>query len=131
MRLIYADWLAHCDRPPSRRPAMVTTASGYEFYPPAHDAPRVLRSFGPAELDAWLESSVFVRIYRPFIRGLQGAFDGDRQKLATLQLALALALYEWEHGGPPKKLEELVGPYLEQLPEGYREVEGEEEGEGR
>lgn len=125
---VFAGWLAHCDTPPPGRPAMVQAAAGIDLYPPAADGPRGVRSLGPSELGPWLESSVFARMYLPAMTSLQGALDGDRQTLATLELALALALYEREHGGPPKTLGELVGPYLERLPDGYEGLDGPEPG---
>lgn len=127
LRLLFASWLSHCDKPPARRAKMVTLKSGYGFYPPAPDAPRAVRAFGPDDFESWFASTAdFIANYSPSISQIQGALDGDRQRLGTLKLGLAVALYEREHGGPPKKLEALVGPYLEQLPEGYRGMDGPE-----
>ena len=111
VRLVYANWLAHCDEPPARRPPWVSSPRLDLFAaggPPSPrdllrrvEAPglagRVLQRWGPLEAD----------------------FDDERSRQAALVIALAEQLYIRDRGEPPDSPEALVGPYLPALPDGY------------
>jgi hypothetical protein len=111
VRLVFANWLAYCDRPPSGRPALLTSPRIDLFAAAGTPGPRdllrrvaapclaghVLERWGPIEVD----------------------FDDERSRQALLVVAVAEQLYIRERGEPPDSPEALVGPYLPALPDGY------------
>ena len=123
-RLAYANWLAHCDRPPALRPAMIGTK----------EKPRLLYDVrGPGGLPArelvrLVQSSLLAREALLAYDAVLGALDRDRAQRAGLVMALAGRLYESERGRPPESPEALVGTYLDRLPEGYVRPAGEATG---
>jgi hypothetical protein len=123
-RIFYAGWLAHADEPPSRRPPPATgPEGGLELFPLPPDAPAAARLMSPAELDAWFRSAMVAGIYLPSIANLQSVLDRDVRAVSALELSLASKLYEREHGAPPKAIRDLVGPYLDRVPEGYEALD--------
>ncbi|MBX6313234.1 MAG: hypothetical protein IRY99_10025 [Isosphaeraceae bacterium] len=116
LKLAYANILAHCDQPPGRRPPMIGTKDAplllYDTSSPA-GAP------SPAALVERLQSSHLFRAVFPAFGSLVRAFDRDRATRAGLVIRLATELYQREHGRPPDSPEDLVGTYLERLPDGY------------
>ena len=121
-RLAFANWLAHCGEPPGRRPLMIgTKAAPWLVY----DAP------GPGgmparELVRLIESSPLCKDFLPSLGAFGQALDRDRAQRAGLVMTLAGRLYELERGKPPGSPDDLIGTYLDRLPEGYiRPADGE------
>jgi hypothetical protein len=113
VRQVYANWLAHCDEPPALQPRTVTDLnlfagpSSSSSILPAEELARELDRPGPARhvLPRWTE--------------LQKPLQDERSRQAQLVVRLAEELYLREHGRRPASPQELVGPYLTELPEGF------------
>jgi hypothetical protein len=118
MNLIFADWLSVDGLPARDRATRRRTISERTYFdwPSGPGSPR---RPAPEELDRWLESTLLLRhILPPF-----GAFaEADRREAAlraALVIELAERLYARDHGKRPESPEQLVGPYLRALPDGY------------
>jgi hypothetical protein len=115
IRLAFANWLAHCDEPPNRRPPMVGTKA----------TPRMLYDVpGPGglparELAGLIESSLLCKTFLPSFEAFQRSLDRERPQRAWLVVALAERLYTLERGRLPESPDALVGTYLDRLPDGY------------
>jgi hypothetical protein len=129
-RLIIANRLAYCDLPAASRPppAMPPPPAGttdppktvlFDLYVPGASAPESARILSPDEIDRWARSSIYARDWTPSFWAIDRSLARERGNQASLLLALANGLYAREHGKPPETVEELVGPYLKALPEGY------------
>jgi hypothetical protein len=113
VRQVYANWLAHCDEPPALQPRTATDLNLFvgpvssSSVLPAEELARELDRPGPARhvLPRWTE--------------LQKPLEDERSRQAKLVVTLAEELYLREHGTRPASPQELVGPYLIDLPEGY------------
>jgi hypothetical protein len=113
VRQVYANWLGHGDLPPGRQPRTVSDLKLFAppAYPPsalaAEDLVRELDRPGPARpvLPRWTE--------------LDQSLRDERSRQARLVVTLAEQLYLREHGKLPASPQELVGPYLTELPEGF------------
>jgi hypothetical protein len=126
-RLIYANLLAACDRPPDRRPPVAATLSitkpggtkVFDLYEPDAAFPEAAKALSPEKIHLWFDSSLYARhLTSAFFNFIKTA-DGERLAQANLVIALANRLYELERGKTAATVEELVGPYLKALPEGY------------
>jgi hypothetical protein len=113
VRQVYANWLAHCDEPAGLQPGTITdlnlfaAPSSSSSILSADDLVRELDRPGPARhvLPRWKE--------------LQKPLQDERSRQARLVVTLAGELYLREHGRRPSSPQELVGPYLGELPDGY------------
>jgi hypothetical protein len=112
--LVFANWLAHCDEPASRRPAFSKTEPRMFVGTESASA-----GLSPEALERWCRSTSLVGLYLPAVPNVIPAMDRERRTFAALKLTLAEQLYRREHGGYPHNLGELVGPYLDQLPDGF------------
>ena len=135
-RLVMANWLAYCDRPPSQRPpranlnstaknAQTGRVGGLWLYTPELDAPEALRAISLDELDRWFSSTLYASILLSDLSRVDKAFRRDRSAVANLKIRLANELYKREKGRYPERMEDLVGPYLTEVPEGYVPMEEE------
>jgi hypothetical protein len=116
-RLIFANWLAFCDRPPNQRPKLATALDLYE---PEANAPKGATALPPQTLERWEKSAFMLGEYLPNVGVLlKRGFDRERGTFGALKVHLAEQLYLREHGVPPKTLGALVGPYLVSLPDGF------------
>jgi hypothetical protein len=128
IRMVFANWLAYADLPPSRRPPKVhggtTNPTGPartlldDLYVVGDDAPGPARALPPETLAGWFASTMDARMGLPPFSAIENAFDRERSAQAALLVALANELYQREHGQFPGRVEDLVGPYLKALPEG-------------
>jgi hypothetical protein len=117
-RLAYENWLAECDLAFDDRPDVVTAYHRLQFYdrPASESAGRVSgATLARLVADSHLSIYLLLGVGTPTDR----ASDRDRALRAGLVVELASALYQREHGEPPKTPQALVGPYLERLPVGY------------
>ncbi len=131
VRIVFTNWLAHCDEPRSQRPKLVgENIALYEATSPGGGVPTLggpsvslpgssVRSMSLKAIDDWLATADLARILLPGTTPLIGILDSDRSVVGALTVQIAETLHEREHGAPPKSLGELVGPYLDRLPEGY------------
>jgi hypothetical protein len=132
VRLVYANLLAVCDLPPDRRPPVAATLVGLiptgklplvDLYTMDASAPAPARALTPAEIRDWFDSTLYARQLMGALKNIVQGIDRERVTQATLVIALANRLYEVERGKAPSTVEELVGPYLKALPEGYQRIE--------
>jgi hypothetical protein len=128
-RLVYANLLAVCDRPPDRRPPVAATLNVspagtptklVDLYEPDAAFPDAAKALSPESIARWFDTTVYARRLMPAIFNVLSAIDRERATQANLVIALANRLYEIERGKPPATFEDLVGPYLKALPEGFQ-----------
>ena len=127
-RLIYANLLAACDRPPSKRPpvgaALPSAWSGVtslvDLYEPDASFPDSAKALSPEQIRQWFDSSIYAKHLTPSFVNIIQAADRERVTQANLVIALANRLYEVERGRTATTFEELVGPYLKALPDGLQ-----------
>ena len=115
VRQVYANWLAHCDEPIAvqfRTMSDLNLFSGPPFAPgmmSAVDLASELDLPGPARhvLPRWAE--------------LQKPLQDEQSRQARLVVTIAGELFLRERGKRPASPQELVGPYLGELPYGFVE----------
>ena len=115
LRLLAAGYLAQCDRPRAARPRLLfPDAMIYD-----HDAqtPRAVRMIAPDALERWWKDSVLNDL-GPFSGHMQGYLDAEVGTFDHFRLRMAGRAFAIERGRPPKAYGELLGPYLEALPDG-------------
>jgi len=126
-RLIVANWLPYCDLPASRRPPVAKfpatpagpAAPDLELYEPDATSPASARALPPEAIERWCRTTIYAEMCVPVYGSVNAALARERATQARLVIALANKLYQRERGKPPETFEELVGPYLKALPEGY------------
>ncbi|WP_435005661.1 hypothetical protein P12x_003478 [Tundrisphaera lichenicola] len=129
-RLIIANNLAYCDLPASQKPPMAGSGPNgssqgqanpflTNLYVTGPDSPASARVLSPEDLAHWQATTIYSDMCMPALGAVNKALARERSVQANLLLTLANALHEREHGQPPETVEELVGPYLKELPEGY------------
>ena len=130
VRLVFANWLAYCDRLPSQRPPRVVpdprmTGNSHarallsDLYVVDATAPASARALPPEKVALWFGSTVDAQIAMPAFVSVERAVARERSAQGNLLVALANELHKREHGKYPERVEELVGPYLKVLPEGH------------
>jgi hypothetical protein len=110
-RLVVANWLAYCDLQQSRRPTFHAKGNFFSLSPdPRHLAPDAL----------WdcVESSVVLKALLPAVGAVFLQIDRERARQAQLIVDVASELYLRERGKHPDSPQDLVGTYLDKLPEG-------------
>ena len=128
VRLIFANLLATCDLPPERRPPVAcslpnpdpASRSEVDLCSLDDSAPVSARALPPEKILQWCNTTLFASQILPSFSTFIKAIDRERPTQANLVIALANRLFEIERGQPPETVEELVGPYLKALPEGYK-----------
>jgi len=126
LRLLFANWLAQADKPPAKRGRPIFTKhTDPILYETGPDDPPTARALPPEELARWYRSSVFA-FFRYLGHGGKDLYrqvlDRERASRGRLMVAIALHLYQREHGTAPQSPRDLIGPYLESLPEEYEEA---------
>lgn len=124
LRLVFANWLAHPEIPPEKRPKPAAKAVVHVFaekvvlpiYPVGSEAPAGARGLSPKKIADWLVSTHDARILlaSPLRRFLRLE---ERRTYRTLAILLASELYNRERGMYPPSDEALVGTYLKHLPD--------------
>lgn len=114
-RLAYANWLAHADAPASARPALVEPGGFYASAPAGTPA----AAMSGRELGNRVAGSVLARRYLASLGGFIKGLDRERAYRGSLLVGLADQLYTRERGSPPRRFADLVGPYLDRLPDGH------------
>jgi hypothetical protein len=113
-RLVFANWLAHVDEPASDRPPISRSVPAVFV-----SAQRRRAELSPEELALWLASTTMARNFLPAVQHAYKSVDRDRRYWGALEVTLAEQLYRREYGAGPRTLGELVGPFLDRLPEGF------------
>ncbi len=131
-RLVFANLLAVCDLRPDRRPTIacslpnLTGSPGSQtladLYQLDSSAPPAARALPPDKILRWYRTTLYASHLSPSLKMIINVTDTERVTQANLVIALANRLYEIERGKPPETVEELVGPYLKALPEGYKPI---------
>ena len=130
VRLVFANWLAYCDRPPNQRPPKVLPNPTITGKDPAKalladlfvvdaTAPEGARALPPEKVAAWFASTIDAEMALPAFSAVENALASERSLQGNLLVTLANELHKREHGKYPDRVEDLVGPYLKVLPEGY------------
>jgi hypothetical protein len=131
-RLVFANLLTACDQPPDRRTVACSLPASFgvgskslvDLYVVDGSATSSARSLPPDKILEWFQTTLFTKSLTPvFVNNIVKAADSERVAQANLLIALANRLYEIERGKPLETVEELVGPYLKSLPEGYKPIE--------
>ncbi len=118
VRQAYANWLAYCDLPPSQQPGTITDLQLFV------DPPGVFPHRLPAAaLADELERPGPARHVLPRLTELQQALRDEQSRQARLVVTLAEELYLREHGTRPSSARDLVGAYINELPQGFVERE--------
>jgi hypothetical protein len=113
VRQVYANWLAHCDEPAHLQPR---TLSDLNLFAATPGSPRMLPAEELArELDRPGPARYVLAPWNDLVKPLQE----ERSRQAKLVVTLAEELYLREHGKRPASSQELVGPYLSELPAGF------------
>jgi hypothetical protein len=115
VRLLFANWLAQCDKPWMERAA--STGPFRICDDPA--APLAARSLPAEELAHWVELAPVANDIARTIPRMETIADQDRLDWGSLIVALAEQLHLRQYGFVPVRPEELVGRYLKALPEGF------------
>jgi hypothetical protein len=119
LRLCFANWLSVANLPESERARRARIGRHGIVYDPPPGAPTVAGMFTPAQRDAWIDSTLYLRLISPGPDGFEKAEAREAALRAGLVIRLAEELYKREHGKLPDSPDQLVGPYLKSLPEGY------------
>jgi hypothetical protein len=122
-RLFFANWLAHCDDPPLKRPPTASNPqmSAWALFRPTPGEPRAAHALPPETTLSWLQSTSLLRPFLPSFPSFVPSTASERQGRGTLIVAFAKRLYFLENGKEPPTPEALVPKYLDALPEEYSE----------
>jgi hypothetical protein len=127
-RMIFANLLAYCDLPPENRPPKASskitgTARNLgvlgDLYVVDASAPEAARALTPETLARWFATTIDAEQFMPAFAAVEKALARERSAQANLIVTLANNLHLRERGAYPEKVEDLVGPYLKELPAGY------------
>jgi hypothetical protein len=119
LRLIFANWLSVGILPESERAQRTKIGRYGPVYDPPVGAPKVAGLFTPAQRDAWIDTTLYLRLILPSLESFDKAEAREASLRAGLIVRLAEELFKREHGKLPDSLQQLIGPYLKSLPEGY------------
>jgi hypothetical protein len=133
IRMIFANWLAYCDLPPSQQPSRVLADPPFKatgeainlfesLYVVGKESLGSTKALPPEKLAQWFTSTIDAKEFLPGFVALGKAIARERTAQEALLFSLANELYKREHGQYPEHAEDLVGPYLKALPEGYKTV---------
>ena len=124
IRLLFANWLAHVERPGQRKPAaraffhIAKQTNGVLLYHVSPDAPAGARALSPQEVASWLVTTNDAKLALrygflswPSVRGR------EQRSYRGMLKVLAGEVYRRERGALPPSDEALVGTYLKSLPD--------------
>ena len=113
--LTTAGWLAQCDRPPSERARLISR--NYVIFEVDSNTPLVMKSISPLELERVAQSSLYHALGYNNPTSMHW-IDSNAAHLDALVLRMAERGYTLEHGRPPRTYADLLGSYLQALPNG-------------
>ncbi len=116
-RLLIANHLSQVDKPACDRtkPAVKRPA----IYRPDPMASQASHALPPPKIAVWFRSSLLDRLWQPQF-AMAELWHAERVNQASVVVKLAARLYRLEEGVDPTSVQDLVGRYLESVPEGYR-----------
>jgi hypothetical protein len=114
LRLIFANWLAECDRLPRDRPVSVTSSPDLFADPKAGPWAGAI---GPKSLQQWLATCELAKLKLPDFGACDATFQ-ERATRARLILHLAEQAYQRDRKQAPSSPDDLIGLYLDHLPPG-------------
>jgi hypothetical protein len=128
LRLVFANWLAQVDKPPSKR-AAIAVEKPTVIYAADPSAPAAARAMAPQDLDKAIDRTslareIFHRRDAEKTSIAETPWEGDGplarelRRRGVLIVKLAAELYRREQGRPPATAGALLGNYLHELPEG-------------
>jgi hypothetical protein len=116
-RLITANLLSGCDLPTVERKQRIRQFGKLTLYAPA---PGDSSSMPPEELARWFETTRYAKEFlSPWKNVENNALAREEAGRPELIVHLAEKLYKREKGHEPARIEDLVGPYLKAIPQGY------------
>lgn len=122
LNLIYANWLAQCDRPRALQAKPITNdarAPIWAFYVADPSAPEAANALEPDKLLGWLQSTQLLwRFLTPY-PNMAPNFDPEGQARGTMLVFLAERLYFRETGAEAPSTEALAPKYLKAIPPEY------------
>jgi hypothetical protein len=116
LRLITAGILAQSDRPRWARPPLASKR--FMIYQIDSRTPPAVASISAEALAGWAESSGYSTIAYDLDSFVMTKLEAEDAIFDTWRLRMAERAYQIDHGKPPKTHADLLGAYLEQLPEG-------------
>jgi hypothetical protein len=124
IRLLFANWLAHVERPERRKPAararfhIAKRTSDVLLYHVSPDAPAGARALSPQEVASWLVTTNDAKLaFRYGFMAWPNVRRREHRSHRELLVLLAGEIYRRERGARPPSDEALVGTYLESLPD--------------
>ncbi len=127
IRLAFANWLAHCDTPPTKRPPWTGTQKNPKRLYLAPFTEPEARDISPIKLAPRIDAAPLADILLVSYDAVQGALDRDRALRSSLVLNLAEQLYEREQRKELTSYRALLDTgILDHLPEGFHASEPEE-----
>lgn len=122
---VFANWIREMQKPPAARMLFGPGVGSIPPLPPG--GVRAVSAGGPelsgGELNKWLDSSLLARVHLPALFRMLSMESLEVQLIENLRMSCAMRLYKLENGRDPKRLKELVGRYIDRLPEEYAEIE--------
>jgi hypothetical protein len=119
LSLCWANWLSVADLSLSDRAKLGHKFFVGTFYDPPADAPESAKKLSPEQLKGWVESTRYCELMLAGRQSLEQALVQEQKTRASLLIHIAERLYAREHGSLPEKTEQLIGPYLKAMPDGY------------
>lgn len=124
IRLLFANWLAHVEHPRQRKPAaravfhIAKLSNGVLLYHVSPDAPADARALSPQEVASWLVTADDAKLaFRSAFLAWPNVRRREQHSDRELLVLLAGEIYRRERGAPPASDEDLVGTYLQRLPD--------------
>jgi hypothetical protein len=115
IQLLFADWMAECDKPWTERAA---SAGPFRIYHDPDDSIAV-HSLSAEELAQLVAEEPFASDLARTLPRLESLVLQESTEWATLIVMLAEQLHLRDNGFVPARPEELVGRYLKALPDGF------------
>jgi hypothetical protein len=121
LELVTANRLAYYDLPPDKRPKPDPNIASCDVYDFGPEAPAKARVLSAELLGGWLDSTYAPRELIECVN-LHSIRTGETASHHALIMLLATELYRRDHSGRDHETpQELVGPYLKQLPREFPE----------
>jgi hypothetical protein len=123
-RVFFANWLAHCDDPPLKKPPTAGNPQmpSWALYGAAPGDTRAAHALSPERAFSLLQSTSFLRTYLPSYPSFVPSAASERQGRGAMIVMFAKRLYFLENGKEPPTPQALVPKYVDALPEEYSEL---------